>query len=204
MSFPTQLTVFRIILVPVFYLLFAVIDPPQVVWALVVFSVAAISDWYDGYFARRFNLISRLGGFLDPLADKLLTSAAFVAFAAKGYVPWWMVIIVIARDAYLTGFRVLSDTVGASVKTSYFAKWKTFFQMVYIACILSGFVLVQGSLGNFAIPLGTLLTSSDVIYWGMFIVTFLTGASAIQYTVDNWLVVRRIAKRYLSPHSQEL
>src|SRR3954462_2251177 len=98
MSFPTQLTVLRILGVTVFFILFAVVEPTPYLWATVVFVVAALSDWYDGYFARLWKLTSPMGAFLDPLADKLLTSAAFIAFAAKGLVPEWIVAIIIVRD----------------------------------------------------------------------------------------------------------
>ena len=86
MSFPTQLTVLRILLAPVFFVLFAVIDPTPYLWAALVFVVAALSDWYDGYFARLWKLTTPLGAFLDPLADKFLTSAAFIAFASRGLI----------------------------------------------------------------------------------------------------------------------
>jgi len=203
MSYPMQLTVLRIILVPVFYLLFAVIDPPQMFWAAIVFLIAALSDWYDGYLARRFNLMTPLGSFLDPLADKLLTSAAFVAFAAIDFVPWWMVIIVIVRDAYLTGFRMLADSIGSSVKTSYFAKLKTFFQMVYIGLILTGLSFIEQPWGVFLHSVGEILTSPVLLYWGMVVVTFLTAASAVQYTIDNWAVFPRIIRRYIFRRSPQ-
>src|SRR5438105_10916262 len=109
MSFPTQLTVLRIVLAPIFYLLFAETTPPAYTWAAAAFFVGALSDWYDGYFARIWKLTTPLGAFLDPLADKLLTSAALIAFAAKDIIPEWMVVIIVARDIYVTVFRMLAE-----------------------------------------------------------------------------------------------
>src|SRR4051812_3828551 len=122
MSFPTQLTVLRILLAPVFFVLFAVVEPTPYLWATSVFIVAALSDWYDGYFARLWKLTSPLGAFLDPLADKLLTSAAFIAFASKGLIPVWVVALIILRDIYATVFRIMADSIGQPIKTSSFAK----------------------------------------------------------------------------------
>src|SRR5947209_20324469 len=111
MSFPNQLTFLRILLAPIFYLVFAETDPPLYAWAAAIFVFGAASDWYDGYFARLWKMTSPLGAFLDPLADKLLTSAALIAFAAKDFIPLWAVIIIIARDAYVTIFRILAHSI---------------------------------------------------------------------------------------------
>ncbi len=203
MSFPTQLTVLRIILVPVFYVLFAVMDPPQVMWAAVVFVVAAMSDWYDGYYARQFNLVTRFGAFLDPLADKLLTSAAFIAFASRGLIPWWMVLIVLSRDVYLTLFRVSADSIGTNMKTSFFAKMKTFTQMVFIGMVLFGLLASSWSIPVVS-PIAQRLIEPGVLYWIMLGVTLMTAISAGEYTYDNWHVLLRIGRRGLGHRSAEL
>jgi len=204
MSFPTQLTVLRIILVPVFYLLIAVLDPPQLTWAGVIFLVAAVSDWYDGYYARQFNLVTPFGAFLDPLADKLLTSAAFIAFASRGLIPWWMVLIVISRDVYLTLFRMSADSVGTNMKTSYFAKMKTFTQMVFIGMVLVALIASTWSLPVVS-PVAQWLVQPGVLFWIMLGVTLMTAISAGEYTYDNWHVLLRIGRRGFGHRSpQEL
>jgi CDP-diacylglycerol---glycerol-3-phosphate 3-phosphatidyltransferase len=182
---PTQLTVFRIALVPVFFVLVAIVRPPEIGWAVIVFAVAAASDWWDGYMARAMNLTSSLGAFLDPLADKLLTGAAFVAFAWSGYIPWWMVAIILARDVFLTALRPFADSVGLPLKTSYFAKVKTFAQMTFILLVLAA-LLVQGMdassiLGN----LGREFFEIGAPLWLMGVVTLLTFVSAVLYGYDN-------------------
>jgi CDP-diacylglycerol--glycerol-3-phosphate 3-phosphatidyltransferase len=200
MRLPTQLTVLRIALVPVFYVLFAVVQPAEVTWAVVVFVVAALTDWYDGYFARLLNHVTPLGAFLDPLADKLLTSSAFVAFAARGLIPWWMVLLVIARDIYLTLFRMSADSVGMTVRTSFFAKVKTFVQMAFIGIVLLALASLDWHIAgttSFAIH----ATSTEALYWMMLVVTLLTFLSAVEYTYDNWRVFRALGRRYIVPGS---
>lgn len=203
MSFPTQLTVLRIILVPIFFLLFAVIEPAQLTWAAAIFLVAALSDWYDGYFARLLNLVTPLGAFLDPLADKLLTSAAFIAFAYRGLIPWWMVVVVLGRDIYLTAFRLRSDTLGMSIRTSVFAKIKTFVQMAFI-----GYVLLALTIASWHVGAGSQIaiaaSASAILYWAMLGVTSLTFVSAIQYTYDNWRVFRAVSRNVFPSSTQGL
>jgi CDP-diacylglycerol---glycerol-3-phosphate 3-phosphatidyltransferase len=203
MSFPTQLTVLRMALVPVFYLLLTVVEPAEVTWAAVVFGIAALSDWYDGYVARKWNLMTSLGAFLDPLADKLLTGSAFVAFAWLGLIPWWMVALVLLRDIYLTVFRILSDGIGLSVKTSAFAKAKTFVQMVFIANVLIGLVLADGAFGVGIVTFGYQLTKIDLLYAEMLLVTLLTTVSAVLYSYDNWTALVVITRRYILRRSPQ-
>ncbi|HWF44707.1 MAG TPA: CDP-diacylglycerol--glycerol-3-phosphate 3-phosphatidyltransferase [Candidatus Kapabacteria bacterium] len=197
MSFPIQLTVLRIVLVPVFFILFAVLTPPETGWAVVVFVVAAASDWWDGYIARAMKMTTALGAFLDPLADKLLTGSAFIAFAMRGYIPWWMAVLIISRDIYLTLFRMASDGSGLSLKTSYFAKVKTFVQMTFIAFLLAALVAQQGTLGIALVHVSSYVLLPDALYWSMSLVTMLTVASAVTYSYDNWPVLRSAGMRYL-------
>lgn len=189
MKLPTQLTVLRILLVPVFFVLFAIVRPPEIGWAVLVFAIAAISDWWDGHIARRMNLTSALGAFLDPLADKLLTGTAFVAFAWNGYVPWWMVVIVLARDIFLTVLRTRAERHGLHVRTSYFAKVKTFAQMTFILLVLAMQLAVRGDGGATLHSLGVNFFASVVPLWLMGIVTVLTFASGVLYAYDNWSVI---------------
>ena len=101
MIYPNQLTVLRIILTPVFYFLFRTGDPLLVHISMGVYIVAAFTDWYDGWLARKFNYITEWGKFLDPLADKILNSAAFFAFVYLDMLELWMVIIIVIRDSLL-------------------------------------------------------------------------------------------------------
>ena len=109
MVLPNQLTTLRIILTPVFLFLFISGDPVLIQISLVVYIVAAITDWYDGWLARKFNYITSWGKFMDPLADKILTSTAFFAFVEIGILELWMVILVVFRDLLVTN-KLLSQS----------------------------------------------------------------------------------------------
>ena len=203
MSFPTQLTVLRILLAPVFFVLFAVMEPTPYLWAAVVFGVAALSDWYDGYFARLWKLTTPLGAFLDPLADKFLTSAAFIAFASRGLIPEWTVAIIIARDIYATLFRVLASSIDQPIKTSSLAKYKTFFQMVFICYVLVGVMMNSGTFGVAAIQYGAVMIQVNILYWSIFAIAILTLLTSIQYTYENAHVFNLVFRRYVFKRSSQ-
>ncbi len=203
MSFPTQLTVLRILLAPVFFVLFAVIEPTPYLWAALVFVIAALSDWYDGYFARLWKLSTPMGAFLDPLADKFLTIAAFIAFASRGLIPEWTVAIIIARDIYATLFRILASSINQPIKTSSLAKYKTFFQMSYICYVLIGVILNSGTFGVTAIGYGSAMINENILYWAIFGITMLTLLTSIQYTYENAHVFRLVFRRYIFKRSSQ-
>jgi CDP-diacylglycerol--glycerol-3-phosphate 3-phosphatidyltransferase len=189
-----QLTVLRIVLAPV---LFVLIILHEAGWAGMVFAIAAASDWWDGHIARSMGLVSALGAFLDPLADKLLTGAAFIAFAWLGFIPWWMVVVILARDMYMTYFRVVADAMGLSLRTTNFAKGKTFVQMTFIAMLLAALICATGTFGIALASLGQDIASGNVLSWAMAAVMLLTVSSALIYSYDNWPVLRATTMRYI-------
>lgn len=203
MTLPTQLTVLRIALAAVFFVLFALVEPPMIGWAAIVFSVAAATDWWDGHLARAMKTTSNFGAFLDPLADKVLTGAALVAFAWKGYIPMWMVALVLARDVYMTALRVAADGIRLHIKTTYFAKVKTFGQMAFIVAVLLLLLLQSGSLGLTLGRESQSILRSGVLEWVMGAITLLTVWSAIMYSYDNWGVLRAVAQRYILRGTQK-
>lgn len=136
MSFPNQLSLLRLILAPVFLYLFISESRTGRQVALVIFVIAIFTDWYDGMHARKYGQISKTGIFLDPLADKFLTSAAFVAFHFMGIMPLWMVVVIVVRDIVMTLLRSYEELKGRTLKTSFAAKTKTFIQMAYIFAIV--------------------------------------------------------------------
>src|SRR4030067_3595138 len=109
MVLPNQLTILRIILTPVFLFFFLSPEPLYKQISLGIYIIAALTDWYDGWLARKFNYITSWGKFWDPLADKILTSAAFIGFAIVDLVPLRMVIIIIGRDGIISLLRDFSD-----------------------------------------------------------------------------------------------
>ncbi|MCB0752032.1 MAG: CDP-alcohol phosphatidyltransferase family protein, partial [Ignavibacteriae bacterium] len=109
MVLPNQLTTLRIILTPVFLFLFLSGDSLYMQISLAVYIIAAITDWYDGWLARKFDYITTWGKFMDPLADKILTSTAFFAFVFIDVLSLWMVIVVVFRDLFVTGLRLFAE-----------------------------------------------------------------------------------------------
>lgn len=135
-NIPNQLTLFRILLTPVFVYLFIQDNQNLKLIASIIFFLAAFTDWYDGYFARRFQSVTRWGQFMDPLADKILVSSALVVFGYLNYVFWWMVIIILLRDGIITFLRSYALVIGKPIITSAVAKWKTFLQMGFVFAFL--------------------------------------------------------------------
>jgi len=130
------LTVSRLFLAPIFLVLILSDDATGVIASIVIFFVAALTDWLDGFSARAYGQVTEQGEFLDPLADKVLTTSAFVAFYILDIMPLWMVIVIVVRDFGVTAMRIASDQRGTPMKTSWHAKVKTFFQMVVIFYLL--------------------------------------------------------------------
>ncbi|MBD3225460.1 MAG: CDP-diacylglycerol--glycerol-3-phosphate 3-phosphatidyltransferase [Caldithrix sp.] len=136
LNVPNQLTIIRILLTPLFVILIISENTSYQRIAGIIFLIASLTDWYDGYFARRFHLTSRWGQFMDPLADKVLVSSALLVFAYLNLAFWWMVLIIIIRDFLVTFLRSFAMYIGKPIITSFIAKWKTFLQMAYIFLIL--------------------------------------------------------------------
>ena len=193
MILPNQLTVLRIILTPVFYLLFRTGEPLFVQISMGVYIVAAFTDWYDGWLARKFNYITEWGKFLDPLADKILNSAAFFAFVYLDILPLWMVVIIVIRDFFITGLRAVADYQNISFVTRKSAKWKTFMQMVFINYLLFVYTFSITSsiyVGNESIF--KLLMNENLIYYTMLFVTILTFYTGIEYICKNIVLIKKM------------
>lgn len=136
MNTPNKLTILRILLSPVFIALFLVDNLYFRLGALLVFIIAAATDIADGYIARRTGVITRFGRFIDPLADKILVSSAFIAFVALDYARAWMVAVIIGREFLITGLRSLAAYQGTVISPTPWAKIKTVMQMASVALIL--------------------------------------------------------------------
>ncbi|MEG8947325.1 CDP-diacylglycerol--glycerol-3-phosphate 3-phosphatidyltransferase [Rosettibacter firmus] len=193
MVLPNQLTVLRIILTPIFLYLFLYGENTTLQISFVVFIIAAITDWYDGWLARKFNYITEWGKFLDPLADKILTSAAFIGFVLVNVLELWMVILIIIRDILITGIRIYADYKKVSFSTSYSAKWKTFLQMFFIYYLLFIYTIktidwiYTGREKFFNLLLHPLL-----IYYSMLFITLFTVVTGITYIYTNRLLIKQL------------
>lgn len=182
LTIPNQLTILRILLTPVFIYLILQPSPLQQLYGSLVFTIGALTDWYDGWYARKFGVITRFGQFMDPLADKILVSSALIVFEKLNYVFGWMVYVIIIRDFLITFNRIYALTVGRPIITHVLAKWKTALQMITIFMILI-FINIR----NFLLPNVPPYQPQyfDVIGISMSIVTALTVISGAIYIIEN-------------------
>ncbi|MCR5733737.1 MAG: CDP-diacylglycerol--glycerol-3-phosphate 3-phosphatidyltransferase [Lachnospiraceae bacterium] len=138
MNLPNKLTVIRVILIP-FFVLFLLTDIAGAAskWiALAIFCAASFTDYLDGHIARKYNLITNFGKFMDPLADKLLVCSAFVCFVELSRLSAWIVIIIIAREFIISGFRLVACDKGVVIAASIYGKFKTVTQMAAIILLI--------------------------------------------------------------------
>ena len=141
MNLPNTLTVIRILMVPVLVVVLMTRVPYHDIIGSVVFWVACVTDFYDGYFARKLRQITVLGKLLDPLADKLLISGAMLSLVELGLTPAWMAFIILAREMAITGLRGLASEEGVTIAADRLGKWKLGAQIAAISCLLFGPVL---------------------------------------------------------------
>ncbi|SKB89981.1 CDP-diacylglycerol--glycerol-3-phosphate 3-phosphatidyltransferase [Lachnospiraceae bacterium] len=139
MNLPNKLTVFRVILIPFFIavLMTNCIGAASKWVALAIFIVASLTDMLDGKIARKYNLVTNFGKFMDPLADKMLVCSALICLTAMGKIPAWMVIVIVARDFTISGFRLVAVEQGKVIAANYWGKFKTAAQMVMICLVVA-------------------------------------------------------------------
>lgn len=194
LTIPNQLTLLRIILTPLFIFLILNGNRSDQLTASVVFTIASLTDWYDGWYARKFGVISRIGQFLDPLADKVLVTSALICFAYLNYVISWMVWVIVIRDTIITANRILALRVGTPIITHVLAKWKTAAQMVTIFLILlymNWRNYTPGLTGDYSPQY------FDIIGIPMLIVTALTILSGGIYAMENRELIIDIWRKLL-------
>ncbi|MFQ6822544.1 MAG: CDP-diacylglycerol--glycerol-3-phosphate 3-phosphatidyltransferase [Agathobacter sp.] len=138
MNLPNKLTLFRVVLIPffVFFLLAPYFEGYGNDIAVAIFIVASITDFLDGKIARKYNLVTNFGKFMDPLADKLLVCSALICLIQLELIPAWVVIIIIAREFIISGFRLVASDNGVVIAASYWGKFKTAFQMLTVIVLI--------------------------------------------------------------------
>ena len=141
MNLPNTLTVIRILMVPILVVILMTRVPHHEVIGSIVFWVACITDYYDGYFARKLRQVTVLGKLLDPLADKLLISGAMLSLIELRLMPAWMAFIILGREMAITGLRGLASEEGLTIAADWLGKWKLGAQIAAISCLLFGSVL---------------------------------------------------------------
>lgn len=138
MNLPNKLTILRVLMIPffVFFMLYPS-DGPYMKWiALVIFAAASLTDLLDGKIARKYNLITNFGKFMDPLADKLLVCSALICFVANGSIPAWIIIVIISREFIISGFRLIASDKGIVLAAGMSGKIKTVLQMVMTIVVI--------------------------------------------------------------------
>ena len=172
-NIPNKLTMIRVILIP-FFVIFMLWKgiPHNNVIAAVIFILACITDYLDGYLARKYNETTTFGKFMDPLADKLLVCSALICFAADPncVMPVWVAIIIIAREFIISGFRLIAADNGVVIAASYWGKFKTNFQMFMIIMLII----------NLGTPVAVMIENVLIV-----IATALTIISLIDYLAKN-------------------
>jgi len=204
MSIPNSLTIFRILLTPVFVLLLFAESSFLKQISLVVYIVAALTDWYDGWVARKYGYVSRWGQFLDPLADKILALTALFSFVHLNLIDGWMVWIIAVRDVIITGLRSYAEWNDKPVVTSKSAQAKTFGEFIAIYYIL---ILYVGSnvpviRVDFKNLIETLM-HPQVLFGMMLLVTISTFGTGIMYLIDNRKLIQELYGRYFGSVESE-
>ncbi len=135
-NLPNILTLLRIACIPLLVVILLSPSKEAGFWAAIIFAAASITDWLDGYLARRMGIVTVFGKFLDPIADKLIVMATLIMILPYGRVPAWMVLIILGREIIITGLRGLASTEGIVIPASNLGKFKTIFQIVAILGLL--------------------------------------------------------------------
>ncbi len=191
MNLPNRLTILRIVLTFVF--MFLLFSPGLMgkVLALVAFIIACMTDFYDGYVARKYNLITDLGKLLDPIADKILVMAAFLAFVEMRLIPAWMVVVIIFRELTITGIRIIGVSKGKVLAASMAGKHKTVSQMATIFFILGAIIIKEAGSAGLSFWNTAYEPFLDLsIYILMLITVALTLISGISYFIKNKQIFR--------------
>lgn len=172
MNLPNSLTVFRIFLIPLLVVVLLTRLPNKEFIGVAIFLAAALTDWLDGYLARRRKQVTAIGTWLDPVADKLLVSSALIAMVEMGLAPAWMVVILVGREVAVTGLRNVALAKGIVIRVSELGKAKMATQVVAITAIILGmrFALIEA-----------------IGYWALWLAVLLAMVSAAQYFRQFWI-----------------
>lgn len=188
MNLPNSITFARLILTVIFVVSASIGGTVGLLVALIAFVLATISDWLDGYLARKLNLVTSLGKLMDPLADKILVASAFVYFSSEGLCPVWVTSVIIGREFLVTGLRQIAIEKGEVIAADSLGKWKTTFQLTFGITSLVWLMLsstdvhnpLLGFLQMLADPGGPL---SQISLWGALALTLLSG---VNYVKKSW------------------
>lgn len=185
------ITLLRLFIAPLFLVFLLTTSPSAITTAVILFIVGAFTDYLDGYLARRMGNDSEQGAFLDPLADKILTTSAFVGFYILDIMPLWMLVVIVVRDFGTTILRTLSSSTIPPLRTSNSAKVKTFLQMSFIVYTLALLWAAEASPAEPIRTFGREWLHSDITYYGILAITLFTLFTFFQYIIVNPGLLRR-------------
>ena len=191
MTLPNILTFFRILITPFFIVCLFEDFPGAHIWALFLFVIASITDAYDGYYARKNDMVTDTGRFLDPLADKILVSSAFISFAIMGLIDFWMVGLILFRDLFVTGLRIIMTRNGFTMMTSQIAKSKTGVQLGIIIFTLI-FLSLKGLGWVMSNEIHLFILEYELVYYLTAVAVFFTLYTGISYVQDNHKAIKEI------------
>ena len=165
MNTPNKLTIARIIMIPFFvaFLMYDITGSADKWIALAIFVIASLTDTLDGYLARKYHLVTNFGKFMDPLADKLLVCSAMICMIQLERLPAWIVIVIIAREFIISGFRLIAAENGIVIAANYWGKFKTVSQMIMIILLILHFGGIFAVLEQIFIWLSLALTVISLI-----------------------------------------
>lgn len=195
MNMPNKLTLLRIILAPVFMFFFLFDQVYLRLIGLGLFVIAAATDLADGYYARKYGVITGFGKFMDPLADKILVSSALISFIALGYVSPLPVIFIIGREFFITGLRLLAAYRGVVIPPTWAAKLKTFLQMTVVG-LLMAYISIVTIITHPDPPINSLLNQDYSVYFSvlLWITAVVTVWTGVDYVVKYYYMLKTALK----------
>ncbi len=195
MNTPNKLTILRIIIAPIFIYFFVIEDFFMRLIAMSLFVIAALTDMADGYYARKYGIITGFGKFMDPLADKILVAAALISFISLGYVTALPVFLIIGREFSITGLRLLAAYRGVVISPTFWAKTKTFLQLSLVGLMLTYITLMDG-LAYYNSPVFESLQFDYRFYFNiaMWLTAVITVWTGIDYTVKYFYMLKTVLK----------
>ena len=168
MNLPNKLTLLRVFMIP-FFVIFLLIKPDNVACRIIadlIFIAASLTDMADGKIARKYNLVTNFGKFMDPLADKLLVCSAMICLVQTGQLSAWIVIIIVAREFIISGFRLIAAENGVVIAANIFGKFKTVTQMIMIVILVANLNVVWLQvLGNIFVWLALIMTVLSLVIY---------------------------------------
>ena len=188
---PNKLTLSRIILSPIFIAFFLTENFYARVFGFVIFIIASLTDIADGHYARKYNIVTGFGKFMDPLADKILVTTALIALVWLHHARAWMVMLIVSREFFVTGLRMMAAYKGRVINPTFWAKVKTVVQMTTISFILL-MVTLDVIFARYPSPIAEMLIFDRQLVYDIMVglTTFLTLYTGLDYTIKYYSMIR--------------